>query len=65
MADEADDVDLDVRIKRGDRMAGYDAIGQAIEELNAWRDALGEVLCDAETMQRVAALNQRNRRTQC
>jgi len=64
-SDEADGLDLDERIARGDRMACYDVIGACIDELTAWRDGLGEVLCDAETMGRIANLNSRRRARGC
>ena len=64
-SDEADDLDLDERIARGDRMAAYDVIGACIDELTAWRDGLGEVMCDAETMARIANLNSRRRARGC
>jgi hypothetical protein len=46
-------------------MAAYDVIGACIDELTAWRDGLGEVLCDAETMARIANLNSRRRARGC
>jgi len=55
-ADEAQGMDLEDRIRAGDRTVSYDVIGQCIEELSAWRDALGEVLLGAETLSRIAAL---------
>ena len=64
-SDEADGLELDERIARGDRMAAYDVIGACIDELTAWRDGLGEVLCDAETMARIANLNSRRRARGC
>jgi hypothetical protein len=64
-SDEADGLELDERIARGDRMACYDVIGACIDELTAWRDGLGEVLCDAETMGRIANLNSRRRARGC
>jgi hypothetical protein len=64
-ADEADDLDLDERIARGDRMVAYDVIGACINDLTAWRDGLGEVLAGADTMARIAALEARKERRGC
>ena len=64
-SDEADGLELDERIARGDRMAASDGIGACIDELTAWRDGLGEVLCDAETMARIANLKSRRRARGC
>lgn len=64
-SDEADGLEIDERIALGDRMAAYDVIGACIDELTAWRDGLGEVLCDAETMARIATLNSRRRARGC
>ena len=64
-ADEADDMDLDGRIARGDRMVAYDVIGACIDELTAWRDGLGEVLAGADTLSRIAALAAKKERRGC
>lgn len=64
-ADEADDLELDDRIARGDRMVAYDVIGACIDELTAWRDGLGEVLAGADTMARIAALAAKKERRGC
>jgi hypothetical protein len=64
-ADEADDLDLDERIARGDRMVAYDVIGACIAELTAWRDGLGEVLAGADTVARIAALAAKKERRGC
>lgn len=64
-ADEADDLDLDERIARGDRMVAYDVIGSCISDLTAWRDGLGEVLAGAETMARISALVAKKERRGC
>ena len=63
--DEADDMDLDDRIARGDRMVAYDVIGACIDELTAWRDGLGEVLAGADTLARIAALAAKKERRGC
>ena len=63
--DEADDMDLDGRIKAGDGMVAYDVIGACIDELNAWRDGLGEVLAGADTLARIAALAAKKERRGC
>jgi hypothetical protein len=65
MVDEADDMDLDGRIRAGDRMVAYDVIGAAIDELTAWRDGLGEVLAGADTLARIAALAAKKERRGC
>ena len=64
-ADEADDMDIDERIARGDRMVAYDVIGACISDLTAWRDGLGEVLAGADTMARIAALAAKKERRGC
>jgi len=64
-ADEADDLDLDERIARGDRMVAYDVIGACISDLTAWRDGLGEVLAGADTLARIAALAAKKERRGC
>ena len=64
-ADEADDLDLDERIARGDRMVAYDVIGACISDLTAWRDGLGEVLAGADTLSRIAALAAKKERRGC
>lgn len=63
--DEADDLELDDRIARGDRMVAYDVIGACIDELTAWRDGLGEVLAGADTLSRIAALAAKKERRGC
>jgi hypothetical protein len=63
--DEAQGLELDDRIKRGDRTVAYDVIGQCIDELTAWRDALGELLIGADTLARIAALAARKERRGC
>lgn len=64
-ADEAQGLELDERINRGDSTVSYDVIGQAIDELAAWRDALGEVLIGAETLARISALKTRKEQRGC
>jgi len=64
-ADEAQGMELDERIKRGDRTVAYDVIGVCIEELAAWRDALGDVLLGAETLARISALKTRKEQRGC
>ena len=63
--DEAQGMELDQRIKRGDRTVSYDVIGQCIDELTAWRDALGEELIGADTLARIAALSAKKERRGC
>jgi len=63
--DEADDLELDDRIARGDRMVAYDVIGACIADLTVWRDGLGEVLAGADTLSRIAALAAKKGRRGC
>lgn len=52
----ADDLDLDQRIARGDRVVAYDVIGECIDDLTAFRDQLGDALASADTLARIANL---------
>jgi hypothetical protein len=63
--DEADGLELDERIARGDRTVAYDVIGTCIDELTVWRDGLGEVLAGADTLSRIAALAAKKERRGC
>jgi len=53
---DAEDHDLDQRIARGDRLVAYDVITSCIDDLEAFREQLGETLLGAESMARLAAL---------
>lgn len=64
-ADEADGLDLDERIARGDRMVAYDVIGQCLEDLAAFREQLGDSLATADTLARIAELSRRRGRREC
>jgi hypothetical protein len=54
--EDGEDWDLDKRIARGDRLVAYDVITSCIDDLEAFRDQLGETLLGAEAMARLAAL---------
>ena len=53
---EFEDCDIDQRIARGDRLVAYDVITSCIDDLEAFRDQLGETLLGSESMSRLAAL---------
>jgi hypothetical protein len=54
--EDGEDWDLDKRIARGDRLVAYDVITSCIDDLEAFRNQLGETLLGAEAMARLAAL---------
>jgi len=54
--EDGEDWDLDKRIARGDRLVAYDVITSCIDDLEAFRDQLGETLLGTEAMARLAAL---------
>ena len=54
--EDGEDWDLDKRIARGDRLVAYDVITSCIDDLEAFRDQLGDTLLGAEAMARLAAL---------
>lgn len=62
---EADDLDIDQRIARGDRVVAYDVLGQCIDDLTAFRDQLGDALASADTLSRIADLARRKGTREC
>ena len=59
---DAEDLDLDSRLKNGDVAAVYDAIVHAVEQLRRLADDIGDVIGDPESLARVRAMRERVRR---
>lgn len=62
---DGEDWDLDERIARGDRMVAYDVLTSCIDDLEAFREQLGETLLGAEAMKRLAALAAKKGEQRC
>ena len=63
--EDGEDWDLDQRIARGDRLVAYDVITSCIDDLEVFRDQLGETLLGAQAMARLAALAAKKGAHQC
>ena len=59
---DAEDLDIDARLKAGDVAAVYDAIVHAVEQLQRVADKLGDVIGDPESLARVRAMRERHRK---
>lgn len=62
---EADDFDIDRRIGLGDLPAVYDALVEAIRDLQDVADAYGDAIGDAESLARVQAMRAKCRLKRC
>ena len=63
--DTGDDLDIDSRLAAGDVAAVYDAMVEAIGELQAVADQYGDAIGDAESMLRVQRIRARCRAIPC
>lgn len=62
---EADGLDIDARLHAGDLAAVYDAMVEAIGELQAAADEYGDAIGDPESLDRVRRLRARCRAVVC
>lgn len=62
---DADELDLDKRIARGDRVVAYDVIGSCIDDLSAFREQLGDMLLGADSLAKLAELAKRKEQRGC
>jgi hypothetical protein len=63
--DAGDDLNIDVRLAAGDVAAVYDAMVEAIGELQAVADRYGDAIGDAESLERVRRVRARCRAIPC
>jgi len=62
---DADELDIDTRIARGDRVGAYDVTGHCIYDLAAFREQLGDMLLGADSLARLAELAKRKEQRGC
>jgi len=62
---DGDDLDIDSRLHAGDLAAVYDAMVEAIGELQAAADEFGDAIGDPESLDRVRRLRARCRAVAC
>jgi len=63
--DAGDDLDIDARLAAGDVAAVYDAMVEAIGELQDVADKYGDAIGDAESLERVRRVRARCRAIPC
>ena len=63
--DAGDDLNIDARLAAGDVAAVYDALVEAIGELQAVADRYGDAIGDAESLERVRRVRARCRAIPC
>jgi len=63
--DAGDDLDIDARLAAGDMAAVYDAMVEAIGELQSLADKYGDAIGDPESLERVRRIRARCRAVPC